>query len=173
MTDDQAHQDEMETDFTSKTAVKKAMQELQQLGEQLLALSPKTLALLPLSQRLVEAIEQAKKIKKGDTIRRQVQLIGKLMRSEDEQAIREKLEQLKQQDRRYQSHIDVAEQWCQRLLEDNSALAEFIDHFPQCDRQQLGQVLRHAKTEAKQQGPKQTHKYRQRLFKSVQLTLSH
>ena len=165
-------QTEVESAVNSKTAAKKTMQKLQALGEQLLQLSPKKLALLPLSSRLVEAIVQAKNIKKGDTLRRQIQLIGKLMRSENEQAIHEKLAQLKQQDRRYQANIASADQWCQRLLEDSTALSEFVAHFPDCERQQLTQVIRLAKTEVKKNPESRQGKYKQRLFKHVQTILS-
>ena len=79
----------------SKTARKKQMQALQNLGERLVPLKPEKLEQLPISETLLDAIFLAKKTKQGNALRRQLQFIGKLMRSEDHEAIELALKKIK------------------------------------------------------------------------------
>jgi ribosome-associated protein len=64
----------------SRTARKNAAKDLQDVGEQLLDLRPDVLAALPLPESLIDAVGEAKRIKSFGAKRRQLQLIGKLMR---------------------------------------------------------------------------------------------
>lgn len=74
-------------DIFSKSQRKKDMLALQQLGERLAKLADSELAKLPLSDRLVQAIVTLRKLKTHESRRRQTQLIGKLMRDADIDAI--------------------------------------------------------------------------------------
>jgi ribosome-associated protein len=71
----------------SRTARKRASEELQRIGEQLLALSAQRLAALRLPERLHDAISEAKRLKSFGARRRQSQFIGKLMRGLDDEAL--------------------------------------------------------------------------------------
>lgn len=75
----------------SKSQKKRDIIALQKLGVRLIALNPAALDNLPLSSSLRQAIDDAKKIKAHKATRRQAQFIGKLMRSEDHEAIIEAL----------------------------------------------------------------------------------
>lgn len=175
--DDAQIENEMDIDTPqSKTAVKKAMLELQALGEELLALSPKKLKLLPLSDQLLAAMELAHKIKKGDTRRRQIQLIGKLMRSEDYEGIRRTLQDLALKERSQQlspASTDTKhpeEGWRDKLLQDDAHLSEFLSAYPDCDRQHLVQLIRLEKGEGKK--PKSSDKYKQRLLNTIKTIIN-
>lgn len=72
----------------SKTQLKREMDALQQLGEQLVRLKPDKLRKLPLSERLLDALLECQRLKAHGAVRRQYQLIGKLMRDADQSAIR-------------------------------------------------------------------------------------
>lgn len=72
----------------SKTERKRAMHELQALGERLIDLAPDHLADLALPERLADAIAQARGITKHEGRRRQLQFIGKLMRDVDPEPLR-------------------------------------------------------------------------------------
>jgi hypothetical protein len=79
----------------SRTDLKRESTELQALGEQLMDLRAGLFAALPLSDKLVEAIKDAKRITNFEGKRRQMQFVGKLMRQLDEatlQAVREALD---------------------------------------------------------------------------------
>ena len=71
----------------SKSQVKRELQELQALGKLLVALSPKQLATMPLSDDLRTAVIAAKSLKYG-ALNRQLKYIGSFMPHEDVAAIR-------------------------------------------------------------------------------------
>ena len=72
----------------SKSALKREVQALQKLGEQLIELQPGELERLSVDDRLLDAVLEARKIRSNGALRRQKQLIGKLMRQVDAEAIR-------------------------------------------------------------------------------------
>ena len=71
----------------SKTEQKKAVQRMAALGEQLAELSVKQLQKLPVEERLIEALLDAKSITSHEARRRQFLRVGKLLRNEDESTI--------------------------------------------------------------------------------------
>ncbi|MGH1487449.1 MAG: ribosome biogenesis factor YjgA [Cellvibrionaceae bacterium] len=149
----------------SKTAIKKAMQELQLMGEQLVELSNKKLTLLPISDTILDEIDLTKKIKHGNARRRQLQRIAKLLRAENHEEIKEGLESFTLKDRRHQVDTSLSDNWCNRLISEDDAATCFLKEYPECDRQHLLQLVRHAKKESKQEG--NSGKYKQRLFKTI------
>lgn len=82
--------DDPEQDIApSKTRRKQEMHALQDIGEQLVELNSKQLAELDLPEALMDAIVEAKRLRKHEARRRQMQFIGKLMREVDTAPIRE------------------------------------------------------------------------------------
>src|SRR5260221_11025547 len=75
----------------SKTERKRAMHELQALGERLVGLNQEQLAAIALPENLHEAVEQARRITKHEARRRQLQYIGRLMGAVDPEPIPQKL----------------------------------------------------------------------------------
>ncbi|MGQ7952052.1 ribosome biogenesis factor YjgA, partial [Providencia huashanensis] len=77
-----APQDEEEEEiiWVSKSEIKRDAEILKKLGAELVDLSKSELERIPLDTQLLEAIELAQKIKREGR-RRQLQLIGKLLRS--------------------------------------------------------------------------------------------
>ncbi len=71
----------------SRTQLKREVQSLQKLGEQLVALTPEQLQQIPMEEELLEAVLLAKKLKKHEAKRRQLQYIGSLMRQVDPEPI--------------------------------------------------------------------------------------
>jgi len=71
----------------SKTDLKKHSEHLQALGEALLTLRSDLMARLDLSDKLLDALAEAKRITNFEGKRRQMQFIGKLMRALDESAV--------------------------------------------------------------------------------------
>lgn len=79
----------------SKTRRKKEAQRLQALGETLTRLPISRLTQLPLEDELIAAIEQFQRLPNSHGAkRRQLQFIGKLMRSADSEAIASVLRQI-------------------------------------------------------------------------------
>ncbi len=111
----------------SKTAQKKAFHALQELGEQLIELTDEQLEGIGLDDRLRDAVVSARSIKAHGALRRQKQLIGKLMRKADPEPIRRTLDALQRDDRVARRIFHDAERWRSRLLDEgDGALADYL-----------------------------------------------
>jgi ribosome-associated protein len=111
----------------SKSARKRVQLALQELGEQLIALNDAEISSLSLTERLDTAVRSAKKIKSHGALRRQKQLIGKIMRDIDPEPIRAHLLRLRADETRKQRIFARAEKWRDRLVSgDSQALQEFF-----------------------------------------------
>lgn len=132
----------------SKSALKRQAHELQRLGDELLALKPEQLASVPIDEKLRDAIELGRRIKSREALRRQRQLIGKLMRDADAHAIREALDAASAGHRAEVALARAAEDWRERLLSDDTALAAFIRRFgAQADETALARCVGQARAE--------------------------
>lgn len=86
----------MDESKPSKSAQKRAYLALQKLGEELITLRETDLETVPLDEDLLEAVHEARRIRKRGALRRQKQYIGKLMgRLDDPEPIRQALERLR------------------------------------------------------------------------------
>ena len=134
----------------SKTKQKRAMHELQTLGEQLAELNAAQLAQIDLSEELREAIADAKRMTKHEARRRQMQYIGRLMRDVDPNYIREKLAIWHGLSVENTALHHKIEQLRDELLDEErgaTALQEFAANYPGADLQHLRNVIRNAKNE--------------------------
>ena len=167
---------------TSKTDAKRESEELQELGEALLTLRGDLFKPLPLTDKLQEALADAKRITNFEGKRRQMQFIGKLMRLQDPEtldAVRHALE-LQRLGHSYDTEqLHQAEQWRDRLIESDEAVQEWIAQHPGTDIQQLRALVRQARKDAPppdkaavSQGlaPRQSRAYRE-VFQLVKTTL--
>lgn len=114
----------------SKSQRKRDMHALQELGEELVALQPARLRSLALPESLLEAIEQAQRISSREGRRRQLQLIGKLMRQVDADPIRDALAVDGNRHRQEVALMHSAEHWREQLLAESDALARFRQRHP-------------------------------------------
>ena len=99
-------------------------------------------------------------------MRRHMQYIGKLIRSEDIEAIQEALDLLDPSTEAYGRVTGQQEQWRTRLITDPTALNDFIEMFPQVDRQNLRTLIRNAEKEMSSEPPKPGSNYKN-LFKLI------
>jgi ribosome-associated protein len=137
----------------SKTQRKRDMQALQNLGEELVALSPDKLAGLDLPTRLLDAVLEAKRISKFGALRRQMQYLGRLMRDADADVIRSQLDVWKGTSVAETARLHTIERWRTRLIGDELALGELLDQFPHADAQRLRALIRNVKREAAAKKP--------------------
>ena len=129
----------------TRTDLKKESDALQDLGEALLGLRPKLLARLQLPEKLLEALAEHKRLTNFEAKRRQMQFIGKLMRKLEEsqvEAAKAALEEQRTGVSLEQTHILVAEQWRDRLIDSDDHLGIWLDQFPATDVQQLRTLMR-------------------------------
>lgn len=140
--------------YISKSQAKRDVEEMQKLGGKLVKLSHKTLQKFNLDERLLDAILLAQTIHSNSAGRRQIQLIGKLMRHADIEAIRLQYESYQNQAVEANAHFHKLETWRDRLLiEGDSAINELLKQYPELDRSRLRQLLRNAKKDSEQNKP--------------------
>lgn len=142
-TDDMADQEPL-----SKTRRKAAMQELQSLGEELIALNNAKLAQLELPDSLYDAVKDAQRITSNGALARQKQYIGRLMREIDTAPIADQLSRWKGSHHEENAHFHQLEKLRARLLEDDAALSQYLAEHPQADSQQIRTLIRNARKEA-------------------------
>lgn len=147
----EADQDLRAEHADSRTAAKRRVQALQDLGEALLALKETQIKGLPGSVRLIEALLLAKTMPRREARRRQVQYIGKLMRSEDAAELEQALQVARDGSAQEQAAAQMAEQWRSRLLEDDAAVQEWVAAYPQTDVQRLRSLIRQVRRDRQRQ----------------------
>ncbi len=148
----------------SKSALKRRMLALQQLGESLVALNDKQLDRVPVEdERLLQAIRETRQIRSNSARRRHMQFIGKLMRDIDATAIEQALESMHQARQQDNDTFHQLEQLREEILQAGVSGVELVmQRWPQADRQQLRQlVLQHQREIARNKPPAASRK----LFK--------
>lgn len=129
----------------SRSQLKRENQELRDMGEQLVLLAKSQLEKMTLDDSLKAAIKEARRLKNLDARRRQIQYIGKLLRSIDVAEIKYSLDKLNHQSQTFRQHFAKLEQWRDRFInEGNDAIEDFIALYPDADRQQLRNLQRQA-----------------------------
>ena len=143
-------------DWVSKTQLKKQSQELRSLGEALVELSSASLKQIPLDDELLDAVKHAQTInRKKDGFRRQLQFIGKLMRSRDPASINLALDKIKGSHTEANQRFHKLEALRDQLLNGSNAVAHDIcQQYPALDLQKIRQLQRQAKKQLeKEQTP--------------------
>ena len=139
----------METDQTldqrpSKSALKREMDALQELGAELVALSKDQLKKIDLPEDLREAVRDAQRFTQHGAHRRQLQLIGKLMRSVDPAPIQAALDEINGVSAVAVARLHALERMRTRFLEDEKVIGEIAAAHPEADLQHLRQLRRNA-----------------------------
>jgi len=138
----------------SKTQIKKEMQALQELGEELVALSAANRAKLPLDAELLDALQLADKlVRKHEALRRHIQFIGRLMRTRDLEPLQRALAVVRNTNQAATRKFHLVEDWRDKLIASNDALTEFVAEYPEVDVQQLRTLIRNAKKEQEKNQP--------------------
>ena len=138
----------------SKSDLKREMHALQQLGEKIVKLPSGQFATIPLEGALEEAITTARRIKSREGLRRQMQFIGKLLRTTDISAIEAAFQELENGRIQAAQHFHELEQWRDTLIEQGpKSIESVIEKYPQADRQHLRQLVLQAGKEKKANKP--------------------
>lgn len=129
----------------SKSQKKREADSLQKVGVAFVELSFAKLDTLPLPDNLRKAIVDAKSIKSNGAKRRQAQLIGKLMRAADHEAILAAYEQILEEDSAVAVDFHEVELWRDKLMNSGKeALTEFISLYQPEEVQHLRQLIKKA-----------------------------
>ena len=165
--DDARDADDNGYDRPSKSQLKREMHALQELGEALIALPKDALKRMPMPEDLGEAVREARRITDHEGKRRQLQYVGKLMRSLAENevgALRTALETYRGVNKSETARLHWIERTREQLLADDAALTEFIHRHPGVDAQEGRTLIRNARKEREQQKPP---RYYRELFQWI------
>ena len=144
---DNNEEEDEEIIWVSKSEIKRDAEELKRLGAELVDLGKNSLDKIPLDERLRNEVELAQRIKKEGR-RRQLQLIGKLLRSIDVEPIRVALDKLNNRHNQQVALFHKLEMLRDRLIEQgDEAMGDVIALYPEADRQQLRSMIRNAQKE--------------------------
>jgi ribosome-associated protein len=132
------------------------MHELQALGRSLTELPADRLAGMNLPQPLRSAIDEFTRTRSHEGRRRQMQYIGKLMRTTDPEPLRDAVAQYKLGSARESLQLHEAERWRAELVRDDEAITRWAGAYPHSDLQRLRSLVRAARRDALT-APEQRH----------------
>ena len=132
----------------SKSERKRRSDDLQSLGEALIALSAAELDALPLPEQLRDAVLLAQRITAHGGLYRQKQYIGKLMRKIDAEPIREAIDARRDRERVEALRFHRVEQWRDKLLAEGAeAVTRLQTEFPNIDAPAVRSLTERARKE--------------------------
>lgn len=143
-----------DAEFPSYRQRKRDAEDLQKLGEEIIKLTKAQRDQIPMPENLRDAIEDAATMTARGALKRQQQLVGKIMRDVDPAPIRAAIAALHEYGNISALRFRVVEQWRDRLIaEGDTAVDPALTEFPNADRNQLRQLIRSAQREATNQQP--------------------
>jgi ribosome-associated protein len=128
-------------DRPSKSQLKRDMLALQVLGVALIELPKEALKRMPMPEKLDDAVRDARRITDHEGRRRQLQYVGRVMRS------------YLGVNRAETAKMHWIERTREKLLADDTALTEFIREHPGVDPQEGRTLIRNARKEREQAKP--------------------
>jgi len=158
-----------DVDWISKTKRKAEAEAQQTLGKKLIDLTKEQVAKLNLDENLHEAVLEAKRMNSNGAMKRQLQYIGKLMRSAEIAPIEEQLARWEGKNDAENARFHALERWRDRLVNEaatsqSEALQAFVTQYPRADIQKLRTLMRNAN---KEKVANKTQKSSRELFKLI------
>ena len=166
---DKATENDIRSITTSKTQRKQEVHALQVLGEALVALPLDRLRQMNIPESLREALLAAQRISSHGARRRQLQYVGKLMRSVDPGPIRLQLASLQGESAAAVARMHRLEDLRTRLMHDEAVLGTIVEAFPSADLQHLRALRRSALRELQQQKPPRSYRALFQALKALEL----
>ena len=149
---------------TSKTELKKDSKKIQQFGRKISELTINNIEAFKFPLNIYEATIDLKNLKSNSAKKRQVQYLGKLLREIDLTDAFIIMKQLKVSSQKEIQRTNIIEGWRNKLLNNNNSITEFVDEYPEIDRQSLRQTISNAQKEKIKNKPP---KYSRQLFKLI------
>lgn len=143
----------------SKTQVKQEMLALQTLGEALVDAPLSVYKKFPIPEDLDLVIKETRKVTSHIARKRQLQYLGKVMRHVDVEPIQQAYDDWKsgyKKIARDHQHLEVVRE--KLIADDKEIFNELIEKNPQCDIQQLRQLIRLAQQERKLEKPPKNYR---------------
>ncbi|HEY8606279.1 MAG TPA: ribosome biogenesis factor YjgA [Noviherbaspirillum sp.] len=162
---------EQKYDRPSKSQLKREMTALQELGEELVSQPKDRVMRVPMPEDVREVILECQKIKDHEGRRRQMQFVGKKMRTLEEDevaAIQKVLDSWKGASKAETAAMHALERRRDKLLADDAALTELKADHPSVDVQQLRTLIRNARKEQAENKPPKAYREIFQILKQLQ-----
>src|SRR3990167_2936767 len=144
----QSNEFEQEYDRPSKSQLKREMTALQKLGAELIAEPKERVKRVPMPEDVRDAILECQTIKDHEGRRRQLQYVGKKMRTLEEHEvalIQKTIDSWKGASKAETAAMHALERRRDKLLADDNALTELKESYPEIDVQQFRTLIRNAR----------------------------
>jgi ribosome-associated protein len=167
----QSSEFEQQYDRPSKSQLKREMTALQKLGQTLVEAPRDRIRKIPMPEDVLEAILACQQITSHEGRRRQLQYVGKKMRSltEDEAAtIQKVVDSWHGASKAETAALHAIERQRDRLIADDGALTELRSRHPALDIQQLRTLVRNARKEQADNKPPKAYREIFQILKSLQ-----
>lgn len=167
----QSSEFEQQYERPSKSQLKREMTALQKLGEALVDAPRDRVKKVPMPEDVLEAILECQQISSHEGRRRQLQFVGKKMRtlSEEETAIIQKtVDGWRGTSKAEAAALHAIERQRERLLADDNVLTDLCAQHPTLNVQQLRTLIRNARKEQAENKPPKAYREIFQILKSLQ-----
>ena len=151
----QSNEFDQEYERPSKSELKRQVNELQKLGEQLVDEPRDRVKRVPMPDDVKDAILECQTITNHEG-RRQLQFVGKKMRGlteEEVDVIRRTIDSWKGASKAETAALHALERRREKLLADDKALTQLLADYPELDAQHLRTLIRNARKEQAENKP--------------------
>lgn len=166
----QSNEFEQEYERPSKSELKRQMDELQKLGAQLVAEPRDRVKRVPMPEDVKDAILMCQTITNHEGRRRQLQFVGKKMRtlSEEEVAVIQRtIDSWKGASKAETAALHALERRRDKLLADDKALTVLLEENPELDVQHLRTLIRNARKEQLESKPPKAYRELFQILKDL------
>jgi len=166
----QSSEFEQKYERPSKSQLKREMTALQKLGEALVDAPRDRVKKVPMPEDVLEAILECQQISSHEGRRRQLQFVGKKMRTltEEETAIIQKtVDGWRGTSKSEAAALHAIERQRERLLADDNALTDLCAQHPILNVQQLRTLIRNARKEQADNKPPKAYREIFQILKSL------
>jgi len=162
---------EQEYERPSKSEMKRQVDALQKLGEALVAEPRDRVKRVPMPEDVRDAILECQTITNHEGRRRQMQFVGKKMRTLDEAeiaAIQQTIDGWKGASKSDTAAMHALERRRDKLLADDKALTVLLSENPELDVQHLRTLIRNARKEQAENKPPKAYREIFQILKQVE-----
>jgi ribosome-associated protein len=171
----QSNEFEQQYDRPSKSQLKRDMTALQKLGSVLVEAPRDRIKKISMPEDVLEAILACQQITAHEGRRRQLQYVGKKMRTlteEEVTVIQNAVDSWRGASKAETAALHFIERQRERLLADDGALTEMREKHPELDIQHLRTLIRNARKEQAENKPPKAYREIFQILKSLQAPAS-
>lgn len=167
----QSNEFEPEYDRPSKSELKRQMTALQKMGQELVDSARDRVKRVPMPEDVRDAILECQNITNHEGRRRQMQYVGKKMRTLDEAEvalIQKTIDSWKGASKSETAAMHSLERKREKLLTKDEALTELMAENPELDVQHLRTLIRNARKEQAENKPPKAYREIFQILKEIQ-----